>query len=148
MSSSNEPFVYKVNFGQAWDNFISAQSNPINDLNFAAGYVHLAARIEIPMRIWSRVLRHPAVQEAYHELAVSDPHPDRCITCGAVRATFRPVLDRNTFELILQANAEGPILPGSLLITDSTDNAVLVKGRDPGRQVLITRPCHRLEEGF
>lgn len=142
--SPHEPpaTFFDITYPLAWDNYISGHSSPVNDLIVAAGLVQEAARIEIPMRVWSHVLTHPGVQRLYHGLAVSDPHPERCLTCGAVRATFRPVLDRNTFELLLQASAEGPVLPGSIVITDSPENRVLVQGRDPARKVWINTPCH------
>lgn len=133
----------EVPWPRAWDNWISAHSNPLNDLLEAAGLVKQAARIEIPVRIWSVVLTHPRVQSAYHGLTPCDPNPEKCPHCGAVRATFRPVLDRNTFELLLHASAEGPVLPGSMMITDHEENRVFIGNRDRSRGVWIENLLQR-----
>lgn len=136
---------FEIVIACAWDNYLSARSNPLNDLTFAAAGVKLAARIEIPMRIWAAALRHPQVQTEYRALAIADPgKPEYCKTCGAQRAIFRPVLDRTTFERLLHANPEGPVLPGSIIITESKDNVVLVRGRDTSLVVQILSPLHRL----
>lgn len=133
----------EIGIPYAWDNWISKRSNPLTDLTSAAALVEMAARIEIPMLIWAIVLRHPQVQSEYHALTFSDPDPEHCPTCGAVRATFRPVLDRNTFERLLHASPEGPVLHGSVIITSSEQNVVLVRGRDAARTALIKNPLHR-----
>lgn len=138
------PFIREVTIACAWDNSISTRSNPLTDLTEAAAAVQRAARIEIPMRIWAVILRHTQVQREYHALAFTDPDkPQHCLTCGALRATFRPVLDRNTFERLLHASPDGPVLPGSIIITESSENAVLVRGRDVSLAVQITTPLHR-----
>lgn len=146
MHNANNPSPsppIEVGITYAWDNWISARSNPLNELTEAASRVGLAARIEIPMFIWAVVVRHPRVQCEYNSLAYSDPKPAHCPTCGAQGATFRPVLDRNTFERLLHASPDGPVLPGSILITESQENVVLVRGRDASRQVQIVSPLHR-----
>lgn len=134
----------EIGIPYAWDNWISKRSDPLTDLTSAAAAVGLAARIEIPMLIWAIALRHPQVQDEYRGLTFRDPgQPEHCPTCGALRATFRPVLDRNTFERLLHASPEGPVLPGSILITSSEQNVVLVRGRDAARTALIINPLHR-----
>lgn len=144
MSLALPPSIHQVTIAYAWDNCISTRSSPLTDLTEAAAAVQVAARIEIPMRIWAVVLRHTQVQREYHAIAFADPEKaQHCLACGALRATFRPVLDRNTFERLLHASPDGPVLPGSVIITESAENAVLVRGRDTSLVVQITTPLHR-----
>lgn len=125
---------------QAWDSYRSASSQPLNDMVRAAVHVAPCTEIAIPRQAWAVLLRHPEVLKAYQELPVVPATETRCPRCGALRAVYRPTLDRSVFERLLQASQDGPVLPGCVIISDALDATVVLTG--PGGSYRLRAVLH------
>lgn len=120
---------------ERWDQLSSVHSNPLRHIKEEASLAVRVRRIEIPRRVWDVLQRHPEVMSAYESLRIVETVPETCKECGAVRTQFRPPLDSKIFNLLLNANADGPIFPDAVRITEDDANEMRLIGKGKAKIV-------------